>query len=229
MRVLYVEDESFLGKIVKESLESRGFEVHLIEDGAKVISAFHRVRPDICLFDVMLPNQDGFSLTKKVKEIDPDMPVLFLTAKSQSKDVVEGFESGGNDYLRKPFSMEELILRMKNLLNLTKSKREVPVAKKSECQIGLFTFSPIKQILMKGDQEYSLSYRETELLNYLSLNRNGIIDRRNLLKEIWGDDSVFNSRNLDVYISKLRNLIQPDPDLEIRTLKGVGYRFLIPD
>jgi DNA-binding response OmpR family regulator len=227
MRVLYVEDESFLGKIVKESLESRGFEVHLIEDGGKVMAAFQEVQPDICLFDVMLPNEDGFSLTKKVKALDPDMPVLFLTAKSQSKDVVEGFESGGNDYLRKPFSMEELILRMKNLLHLTQSRRGIETQNHAEVKIGHFVFSPIRQTLVSDKAEHSLSHRESELLNYLYQNRFDIIDRRKLLKEIWGDDTIFNSRNLDVYISKLRNMLQQDGKVEIRTLKGVGYRFFI--
>ena len=228
MRVLYVEDEIYLAKIVKESLQSRGFEVYLVDDGNKVIRAFREFKPDICVFDVMLPNQDGFSLARQVKEINPGMPVLFLTAKSQPRDVIDGFESGGNDYLRKPFSMEELIVRMINLLELTRGNAlEKQPSANQQIRIGAYRFYPIRQTLHYREEEQTLSHRESELLHYLFKNRDGVIDRRQLLLDLWGDDSVSNSRNLDVYISKLRNLLKADPGVEIRTLKGVGYRLLL--
>ncbi len=228
MRVLYVEDEVYLGKIVSESLQSRGFEVCLVDDGDKVIRAFREFQPDICVFDVMLPNQDGFSLSRQVKELDPAMPVLFLTAKSQASDVIEGFQSGGNDYLKKPFSIEELIVRMKNLLELTRGKpRDKQPSANQPISIGTYTFYPIRQTLHYGEEEQTLSHRESELLHYLFKKRDGVIDRRQLLLDLWGDDSISNSRNLDVYISKLRNFLKEDPGVEIRTLKGVGYRLLL--
>ncbi|HRV85159.1 MAG TPA: response regulator transcription factor [Saprospiraceae bacterium] len=227
IKILYVEDEVFLAKIVKESLESRGFQVNLQEDGNTVMDAFHRFQPDICVLDIMLPHQDGILLAKSIKDLHPEMPILFLTAKTQAQDVVEGFKAGGNDYIRKPFSMEELILRIQNLLQLTHISRKENQENK-EYWVGTFRFHPLRQTLISGDQEYVLSHRETQLLNYLYEQKNDVIDRSLLLKSVWGDDSIFNSRNLDVYINKLRNYLNADPGVEIRTLKGVGYRFILP-
>lgn len=227
IKILYVEDEVFLAKIVKESLESRGFMVNLQEDGNAVLDAFHRFQPDICVLDIMLPHQDGLSLAKSIKSLHPEMPILFLTAKTQAQDVVEGFKSGGNDYIRKPFSMEELILRIQNLLQLTQNARKDNQEAK-EFWLGSFRFHPLRQTLITGDQEFVLSHRESQLLNYLYEQKDDVIDRSLLLKKVWGDDSIFNSRNLDVYINKLRNYLNADPGVEIRTLKGVGYRFILP-
>lgn len=226
-RILYVEDETFLAKIVKESLESRGFEVILQEDGKTVLDAFRRYQPDICVLDIMLPHQDGLSLAREIKSVQPSMPILFLTAKTQAQDVVEGFKSGGNDYIRKPFSMEELILRIQNLITLTQSgQKNVPESQ--DLQIGVFRFHPLKQTLVHDAGEMALSHREAQLLLYLFEQREGIIERSQLLKSVWGDDSIFNSRNLDVYINKLRNYLSADAEVEIMTLKGVGYRFILP-
>lgn len=223
--VLYVEDEQFLGKIVKESLESRGFVVAMEDDGGRVMDQFRKVQPEICVLDVMLPNKDGFALAKEIRQLNPSVPILFLTAKAQTEDVLKGFAEGGNDYLRKPFSMEELIARINNLLQLT-GQQPTQKEDSDNISIGRYAFNKPRQVLSGGTEERKLSYRESELLLYLYEHRNSIIDRRDLLNAIWGNDSFFNSRNLDVYITKLRGYLREDPSLEILTIKGVGYRFV---
>jgi DNA-binding response OmpR family regulator len=223
INILYVEDEQFLGKIVKETLESRGFKVTMEDDGAKVLEVFKNTKPDICVLDVMLPNRSGFELAKEIRQIRQDIPIIFLTAKTLIEDVVKGFSMGGNDYIRKPFSMEELIVRMKNLLSARQSQH----TESDQLTIGHFRFMLQRQILELDGNEKKLSYREAELLKFLWLNRENIIDRRDLMNHIWGNDSFFNSRNLDVYITKLRGYLKEDPSIEIITIKGVGYRFVV--
>lgn len=224
IKILYVEDELFLGKIVKETLELRGFEVSMESDGAKVISSFEKNQPDICILDVMLPNRSGFELAEDIRKLNDDIPIIFLTAKTQTEDVVRGFSIGGNDYIRKPFSMEELIVRIENALRI---KKETPLQVAGEFIImGLYHFHLNKQLLSNGTILKKLSYRESELLKYLFQHKEQIIDRRDLLNHIWGSDSFFNSRNLDVYITKIRGFLKDDSNLEIITIKGVGYRFV---
>jgi DNA-binding response OmpR family regulator len=224
IKVLYVEDELFLGKIVKETLELRGFEVIMESDGADVVGSFEKNTPDVCVFDVMLPNRSGFELAEDIRKLNDDVPVIFLTAKTQTDDVVHGFKIGGNDYIRKPFSMEELIVRIENALRL---KKDEPLGIVGDMvQMGKYQFHLNKQVLAVGPEEKKLSYRESELLKYLYLHRDQVIDRRDLLNHIWGNDSFFNSRNLDVYITKIRGYLKEDGALEIITIKGVGYRFI---
>jgi DNA-binding response OmpR family regulator len=224
IKVLYVEDEVFLGKIVKETLESRGFEVVMETDGADVLRTFEDELPDICVLDVMLPHRSGFEIAEDIRKINDDIPILFLTAKTQTEDLVHGFKIGGNDYIRKPFSMEELIVRIENALRVRKD--ETLTISGEQINIGGYQFLLNKQVLRKGTMEKKLSYRESELLKYLYKNSNAIIDRRDVLNHIWGNDSFFNSRNLDVYITKIRSYLKEDPNLEIITIKGVGYRFV---
>ncbi len=223
--VLYAEDEVFLGKIVKESLESRGFSVYMETDGAKVFDLFKKIGPDVCVLDIMLPNKDGFEIAREIRAANEQVPVLFLTAKTQTEDVVKGFMLGGNDYIRKPFSMEELIVRIENLLR-KKDGRPVSFAEDA-IQMGKFQFLSNRQLLVKDSAEKRLSYRETALLKILYENRDGITDRKSILQQIWGNDSFFNSRNLDVYINKIRGYLKEDEKLEIVTIKGIGYRFII--
>lgn len=224
IKVLYVEDELFLGKIVKETLELRGFEVCMESDGADVMEAFAKCSPDICVLDVMLPNRSGFELAEDIRKVNDDIPIIFLTAKTQTDDVVHGFKIGANDYIRKPFSMEELIVRIENALRL---KKDDPLNIVGDTvQVGRYQFHLNKQVLALGEEERKLSYRESELLKYLYLHRDQVIDRRDLLNHIWGNDSFFNSRNLDVYITKIRGYLREDSSLEIITIKGVGYRFI---
>lgn len=225
MRVLYVEDEPFLGKIVQESLTSRQFEVFWVTDGADVMAAFQQFQPDICVLDVMLPNRDGFSLGKEIRLLRPEIPIIFLTAKSQTEDVLQGFDSGGNDYLRKPFSQEELIVRIKNLVQLAKGGASEPLVEKTGVRLGRYIFHPERQELqLDTEPPRNLSHRETQLLELLSARLNAIVERREILMQVWGHDSIFNSRNLDVYINRLRDYLKEDSGVQILTLKGVGYR-----
>ena len=222
-KILYVEDEPFLGKIVKESLESRLFEVLMISDGAKVIEAFPTFQPDIAVLDIMLPNVDGYALSESLRRLSPTLPIIFLTAKTQTDDVLRGFQSGGNDYVRKPFSMEELIVRIQNLLAMVRNTPSVF----DPFNIGKFQFIPQKYELRIGDTVRKLSHREMELLKILCESRNFTVERKQVLMKIWGDDSFFNSRNLDVYITKLRDYLKADPSVQIMTVKGVGYFFTV--
>ncbi len=226
IKILYVEDESFLGKIVKESLESRGYEIIMEEDGGKAVALYNLCKPDICVLDVMLPNKDGFKIAEEIRNLNEKIPILFLTAKSQTEDLVKGFKIGGNDYIRKPFSMEELIVRLENILKYT--GKNVDVLNNNDVfKIGKYTFHLPRQVLTGKGEDYKLSFREAELLKVLYQNRHKIIDRREILNLLWGNDNFFNSRNLDVYITKLRGYLKADPSVEILTIKGIGYRFLI--
>src|SRR5687767_1925235 len=184
-KVLYVEDEIFLAKIVSETLQSRGYEVTLESDGAKVLSKFELTKPDVCILDVMLPNKDGFSIADDIREKDANVPIIFLTAKSDVSDVVNGFKTGGNDYIRKPFSMEELIVRIENVLK-RKDKQEVTA---EEVPIGKYTFNIRRQVLSGEGEDRKLSYRENELLKLLYENRDKILERREILNLLWGSDS----------------------------------------
>jgi len=224
-KILYVEDETFLGKIVKESLESRGFVVTMESDGNKALPAFEKTSPDVCVLDVMLPNKDGFTVADEIRELNEDVPIIFLTAKTQTEDVVKGFTMGGNDYIRKPFSMEELIVRIENVLR--KKINEPEKITNDVVPVGKYQFHLGRQLLKSGTEERKLSFRETELLKLLYINRDKIIDRKDILNVLWGNDSFFNSRNLDVYIARLRGYLKEDASLEILTIKGVGYRFIV--
>jgi DNA-binding response OmpR family regulator len=222
-KILYVEDEPFLGRIVKESLEVRDFEVRMVTDGKQVIPVFGEMKPDICVLDIMLPNVDGYTLATGIRHINPTVPIIFVTAKTQTEDLLKGFDVGGNDYLRKPFSMEELIVRINNLLRLTKTG----TAPDTEViRIGTFEFIPGRYELKSSDSMRKLSHREAMLLQILAENKNAIVTRKDVLMRVWGDDSFFNSRNLDVYVTKLRDYFREDASVEIITIKGVGYRFV---
>lgn len=223
-KVFYVEDEVFLARIVKESLESRGFDVIMESDGAKALDLFRKTKPEICVLDVMLPNKDGFEIADEIREINEDIPIIFLTAKTQTEDVIKGFKLGGNDYVRKPFSMEELIVRIQNLLRLRKDQ---PKITPDLVKMGKYNFQLNRQVLSNGKEDRKLSFRESELLKLLYEYRDKIIDRKDILNLLWGNDSFFNSRNLDVYITKLRSYLKDDPSLEIITIKGIGYRFVV--
>jgi DNA-binding response OmpR family regulator len=221
-KVLYVEDETFLAKIVSESLQTRGYEVVLEEDGAKALQQFENAKPDVCILDIMLPNKDGFAIADEIREKDSQVPIIFLSAKSQTSDVINGFKMGANDYIRKPFSIEELIVRIENVLKIKPQQEQ-----QEEVALGKYLFNIRRQTLNHPQEQRKLSYRESELLKTLYENRDKIVERSEILTLLWGSDSFFNSRNLDVYITKLRNYLKLDPSIEIITIKGIGYRFLI--
>src|SRR6185295_9541798 len=193
VKILYVEDELFLGRIVKESLESRDFEVAMATDGKEVMDLFKKTQPDICVLDIMLPHTDGYSLAQQIRGANPGIPIIFVTAKTQTEDLIKGFDVGGNDYLRKPFSMEELIVRINNLLKLA---RKESASTSDHIQIGKFEFVPNRYELKNGEATRKLSHREAMLLQVLSENKNVIVTRKDVLMRVWGDDSFFNSRNL---------------------------------
>lgn len=222
-KVLYVEDEVFLAKIVSETLQSRGYEVVLEGDGGKALEQFAREKPDICILDIMLPHKDGFAIADEIREKDTQVPIIFLTAKSQTSDVVNGFRIGANDYIRKPFSIEELIARIENALK----KKTTTHIETEDVSIGNYQFNTIRQTLNHPAENRKLSYRESELLKLLYENRDKIVERSEILTLLWGSDSFFNSRNLDVYITKLRGYLKHDPNIEIITIKGIGYRFVM--
>jgi DNA-binding response OmpR family regulator len=224
-RILYVEDEPALGKIVKESLQSRNFEIVMAEDGLAGLNLFRQNEPDICVLDIMLPKMDGYSLAREIRKISPQIPIIFLTAKSQVEDVVKGFQTGGNDYLKKPFSLEELIVRIENLIYLTQGQKQQG---KQEIIFGRFIFYPTRFELQSPDGETKrLSHKESGILGLLLENMNRTTERKEILLGFWGDDSFFNSRNLDVYITKLRDYLKADPNIQIITIKGIGYYFSV--
>lgn len=226
-KVLYVEDEPFLGKIVSETLENLSFEVRWETDGSKVMDHFNNFAPEICILDIMLPNVDGYDLCRQISNLYPSMPIIFLTAKVETPDLVKGFESGGTDYIRKPFSLEELVIRINNQLRLKSGSEKTPV-NTGEIKLGNYIFYPNRYELRTPSELIKLSQRDMQILSLLVSNINRVTDRKHLLMTIWGDDSFFNSRNLDVYIRKLREYFKEDSSIQIQTLKAKGYLFLVP-
>lgn len=220
IKLLLAEDEAALGQIIKESLETRDFEVVLCDNGEKAFDKYQSEHPEILVLDVMMPKKDGFTLAKEIRAIDDAIPIIFLTAKSQTTDVVEGFSIGGNDYLKKPFSMEELIVRIHNLLNRTK------VQKISESLvIGKYTFDfPKQKLSFKNEEATQLTHREAHLLFHLIKNKNKVLDRSLILNKLWGTDDFFSARSMDVFITKLRKKLQKDEKIQIINVRGFGYK-----
>lgn len=221
IKLILAEDEPALALIIKESLETRNFEVLHCKDGEEALAAFTKSKVEILILDVMMPKKDGFSVAKDVRKMDKKIPIIFLTAKSQTQDVVEGFTSGGNDYLKKPFSMEELIVRIHALLG-----RINPDKAEEKIEIGNYTFDFTKQTLHLDELIINLTHREAELLSLLIENKNEILDRSIVLKKIWGTDDFFNGRSMDVFITKLRKKLNLDPNIQIINVRGQGYKLI---
>ncbi len=219
IKLLLAEDEPSLGQIIKESLETRDFKVLHVLDGEEAFSVYNQEQPEILVLDVMMPKKDGFTLAKEIRKTNKNIPIIFLTAKSQTKDVLEGFEHGGNDYLKKPFSMEELIVRVHNLLGRVNLKTN-----HKAIVIGGFIFNYEKQYLLFNDEKALLTHRESELLYHLTEKKNDILDRAFILNKLWGNDDFFNARSMDVFISKLRKKLQKDPSVAIINVRGFGYK-----
>jgi two-component system, OmpR family, response regulator VicR len=223
--ILIIEDEFTLGEIIKESLESRGFAAHLSVTGTEGLNHYFINKPDLIILDVMLPDADGFGLARQIRQTNKEVPILFLTAKSLPHHVVEGFESGGNDYLKKPFSLEELIVRIKVLLS--KDRLLLDEAEQTGViELGQYQFIYNKQLLNFSAESRKLSSKEAELLKLLYTGRNRVIERKTILLKLWNDDHIFNSRSLDVYITKLRKHLSNDPHLQIINYRGIGYKFI---
>ncbi|RKR82841.1 DNA-binding response OmpR family regulator [Mucilaginibacter gracilis] len=224
-KVLLVEDEPVLAEIIRESLQSRSFSVTHTSSAQDALQLYNEYSPDIIILDVMLPDGDGFSIAKQIRIADVATPVIFLTSRSLVEDVVEGFESGGNDYLKKPFSLEELIIRMKALL----SKNRLAVSIKPDTQnirIGNYRFQYPKGILSFAGTERVLTTRECEILQMLILNRNQILSRQTLLFAFWDNDDYFSGRSLDVFMAKLRKYLRNDPGVNILNIRGQGYKLI---
>ncbi|MGY8910698.1 MAG: response regulator transcription factor [Flavobacteriales bacterium] len=221
IKVLLAEDEASLGMIVKESLESRDFTVFHAENGEEAFEMYQTEKPDILVLDVMMPKKDGFTLAKEIRLENKGIPIIFLTAKSQTSDVLEGFNHGGNDYLKKPFSMEELIVRIKALLNRIQLKTNV-----ENIKIGEYAFNLTKQTLEFSSETEQLTHREAQLLFYLFEKKNAVLDRTFILNKLWGNDDFFNARSMDVFISKLRKKLKKDANIQILNVRGFGYKLI---
>ena len=227
IRILLAEDETALAHIVRESLEQQNFEVILCSNGEQAFQQYTECKPDILALDVMMPKMDGFEVAKSIRLKDRITPILFLTAKSQPKDVVEGFESGANDYLKKPFSVEELIVRIKVLLSNDRLLERSKGGKANESfAIGNITFNSTKNTIHQGITTWQLTSRESDILKLLCQHEQKVIARKSLLKTVWGDDSFFNARSLDVYITKLRRRLEADPNIQIINIRGTGYKLV---
>jgi len=225
--LLLVEDELSLARIVQDSLETRGFVVHHAANGGQGWELFAEVKPDLVVADVMLPVRDGFALASQIRRADATVPILFLTARAQPADVVQGFELGGNDYLKKPFSMDELVVRIRALLG--RPPGVVPAPATGPLAIGRYRFDHLQQRLALADGSQpatSLTHREAELLKCLLDQRNQVLTRTAVLHALWGDDSFFNGRSLDVFITRLRRYLRHDPQVQIVNVRGVGYKLL---
>lgn len=221
VKILLAEDEPSLGQIIKESLETRNFEVLLCADGELAYETYKRENPLLLVLDVMMPKKDGFTLAKEIRQENPDIPIIFLTAKSQTEDVVKGFNLGGNDYLRKPFSMEELIVRINALLKRGDYENGSEIIK-----IGHYLFNFKNQTLVLNEKTATLTHRESELLYHLIQHKNQVLERSFILKKLWGDDDFFNARSMDVFITKLRKKLKEDPTIQIINVRGYGYKLI---
>ncbi|MDF2156592.1 response regulator transcription factor [Algoriphagus sp. CAU 1675] len=224
-KLLLVEDDPNLGDILKEYLEMKGYEPTLCRDGEEGWNKFKKDKYDLCLLDIMMPKKDGFTLAKEIKKVQEDLPILFLTAKNQKDDIIEGLKIGADDYLTKPFSMEELLLRVNAILRRTQKSQEVTPLK--VYNFGDFTLHYDEQILEGPQGKHKLTSKENELLRLLASEINKLVNRSHALKQIWGDDSYFNARSMDVYLSKIRKLLKDDPKVQIITVHGEGFKLIV--
>ncbi|MFC3879718.1 response regulator transcription factor [Algoriphagus namhaensis] len=226
-RLLVVEDDPNLGDILEEYLEMKGYEPTLCRDGEEGWNKFKKDKYDLCLMDVMMPKKDGFTLAKEIKKVQEDLPILFLTAKNQKDDVIEGLKIGADDYITKPFSMEELLLRVNAILKRTKKSDEVATLK--NYSFGDFVLHYDEQYLVGPKGKHKLTSKENELLRILAAELNKLVNRSHALKQIWGDDSYFNARSMDVYLSKIRKLLKDDPKVQIITVHGEGFKLIVTE
>lgn len=224
-KVLLVEDDHNLGLILKEYLDIKGYDTTLCRDGEEALSIYHKNPFEFCIFDVMLPRLDGFTLAEKIRHKDQYIPIIFLTAKSQKEDTIQGLKIGADDYLTKPFRMEELLLRMQAILRRS-TKAQADMDSVNEIKIGKFTLLCDVQLLKMGTIEQKLTSKESELLKMLCLYKNQVLDRSMALKKIWGDDSYFNGRSMDVYITKLRKYLKADEKIQLLNVHGLGFKLI---
>lgn len=227
-KILLVEDDLNLGFVIQDTLKMEGFKVHLCKDGKEGLLQFNKEHYDLCLLDVMMPKKDGFSLAEDIRKINHDIPVVFLTAKGMAEDKIRGLKLGADDYITKPFSSEELILRIRAILKRNPKYRD-DVKNKSKFTIGSFQFDASNFELSSGDNRRKLTKKEAELLKLLAEHQGQVIEREILANMIWGDDSYFVGRSMDVFITKLRKYLSTDPSIAITNVHGVGFRLEVRD
>ncbi len=225
-RIMLCEDDENLGMLLREYLEAKGYNVELCVDGEEGYKAFQEKKFDLCILDVMMPKMDGFTLAYKIREINSEVPFMFLTAKTLKDDVKQGFELGADDYITKPFSMEEVVFRIEAILRRVRGKKSTNM---STFHIGNFTFDSKKQILSIGDKHAKLTTKESDLLKLLASKQNELLQRDYALRAIWVDNNYFNARSMDVYITKLRKLLKDDPNVELINVHGKGYKLVVPE
>ena len=229
IHILMVEDEEVLAMVVKETLENRGFEITIATNGIEAWSKFNLYKPDICVIDIMVPKKDGLSLVSDIRKVDDQVPIIFLTAKIQTNDVLKGLEAGADDYMKKPFSMEELILRIKRLVRRSSGgadQHNSTALKPLITTIGNYTLNYSRLELIYHDTIINISNRDAELLKLLLAHKNELLDKRTALLQIWGEDTIYNSRTMDVYITRLRKYLMNDPQIEIVNIRGKGYKLM---
>lgn len=225
-RILLAEDDENLGSLLQEYLQAKDYDTDWVTNGEKAFRHFEQFHYDLCLLDVMMPIKDGFTLASEIRILNGEIPIIFLTAKSMKEDVIEGFSLGADDYITKPFSMEELLFRIEAILRRTKGTRS---SEKEQWEVGRFTFDAKKQLLKGVGTEQKLTTKETELLKLLCNNINQVLERNFALKAIWIDDNYFNARSMDVYITKLRKYLKPDPAVQIINVHGKGYKLVVDE
>lgn len=223
IKVLLVEDEPTLAMIIKDTLDGKEFEIILAGDGEEGLERYKETKPDVIVSDIMMPKMDGFTMVRRIRKTDTQIPVLFLSARSAANDVVEGFELGGNDYLKKPFGMAELIIRIKALANKITVRKEETNA----FTLGRYSFDSVTQTLLYCGDKQLLSNRESEILKRLCENKDQVLPMKDVLLELWGDDSFFNARSLHVFITKLRHKLSQDERIKILNVRGIGYKLII--
>jgi DNA-binding response OmpR family regulator len=226
LRVLLAEDDESLGMLLFEYLKAKGLDVEHVNDGVAAYNAFKKSTFDICIFDVMMPKEDGFTLAKRIRATDKSTPIIFLTAKSLKEDIIEGFLIGADDYMTKPFSMEELLLRVDAIMRRVKTGNNNEDVEFFE--IGRYNFDVKKQVITIDEKTQKLTTKESELLRLLCINMNGLLERNYALENIWQEDSYFNARSMDVYITKLRKYLKEDPQIEIINIHGKGFKLVVP-
>jgi two-component system OmpR family response regulator len=224
VRILLAEDDNNLGILLRNYLSAKNYETDLFINGSLALEAFPTRPYALCILDIMMPEMDGLTLAKEIRLTNPEIPIIFLTAKNQKEDIIDGFKSGADDYITKPFSMEELLYRIEAILRRTTSPA---VTKNIESYtIGGYSFGPLKQMLVYKDQTIKLTTKESELLELLCRHGNEILERNFALKTIWIDDNYFNARSMDVYITRLRKYLKKDPSVKILNVHGRGYKLI---
>ena len=223
-KILLVEDDENLGSLLQEYLKAKGFDAEWAKDGEKGYQAFMNQTYHICILDIMMPYKDGLSLAKDIRAINSEIPIIFLSAKSMQEDVIAGFRVGADDYMKKPFSMEELLLRIDAITRRTTKKQDT---QPDVFQLGKLLFDPNKRTLSENEEVTKLTTKESELLKLLCENRNEVLERNHALQKIWRDDTYFNARSMDVYITKLRKLLSSEPAIEIINVHGKGFKLAI--